>query len=201
MNLARATRCSKNLSCRESLSRHDTGHNDQVPTDVAPRAREGDVADVSISRNVRLCLAQPPSAHFADGASRTTLPLCLLPHPSAHLQLLRPGSALLCAWVRRPSTPALHASGWRALSGQSSWAPRPCRASAPLPGAPRESDASGFPTRGTCCSTATRDDSAGYQHITAVAAILAVPFLPGQLRCVCAYWISALSHTSSRCFT
>lgn len=117
------------------MSRHDTGHNDQVPTDVAPRAREGDVADVSISRNVRFCRAQPPSAHFADGACRTTLSVCLLPHPSAHLQLLRPGSALLCAWMRGPGTQALHASGWRALSSQSSWAPCPCRTSAPLPGA------------------------------------------------------------------
>ena len=174
----------------------------KVPTDVAPRAREGCVADVSISRNVRLCRAQPPSAHCADGTSRTTLPVCLLPHPGAHLQLLRPGSALLHAWLRGPGTQAVHAGGRQALSGQSPWAPCPCRASAPLPGAANESDASGFPTRTPCCFTATGDDSAGDPPpITAVAALRAVPFLPAQLRCVCTHWISALPPTPSRCVT
>ena len=36
----------------------------QVKPDAVPRAREGDVADVSISRNIRRCPAQPSSVQL-----------------------------------------------------------------------------------------------------------------------------------------
>lgn len=83
-----------------------------------------------------------------DGIVGPILPLCPLPGPGARLQPLRPWPNLLRGRVRADDAAGVDPAGGATLPMQP---PRPLqsrRTHAPLPGSPRECDASGFPCAG-----------------------------------------------------
>jgi hypothetical protein len=124
----------------------------------------------------------------ADGIRGPPLPVCQVPHSSAHLQPLRPWTAVLRCPLRAGGPARLGSGCGPALPKQSARPSQACPTNGSLSRPKKESDASQFPARRFGCSTdigpsSERDDRASRsQRIDSPP--IALSFLRVSLRAV-----------------